>query len=212
MNGKQHLTTGVTCAALDIAIYAKITRDWSDEIAVNAIKSFAEFVIPRGLVNIIPGCMLFMFGLLFPDCDNKRSILGRIIHIPIEHRTWVHTVWFMLPFFLLGLLYRPMLLFVYGYFLHLLFDSPSRQGVCWFNPYGYKHYNKAKIKRGHFIYLYRSEAQAWILCGILIASAAFYSLGAFNILSPFSECVNTIDSTVESIVHNVIATVSRFLH
>lgn len=98
----------------------------------------------------------FILGTLLPDCDNENSMLGKVIHLPFEHRTWTHTFWFLIPF-LVGAFFHP--LFFYagaGYFFHLFFDALSRGGVCWFYPISeYRSYGGgAKVKKKHWCKLY----------------------------------------------------------
>lgn len=76
----------------------------------------------------------YVLGLLIPDCDNEDSIISRIIYLPLGHRTWTHTVWAVLLFFIPGLFYKPLLGLAAGIFVHIFFDSFSKSGVCWLYP------------------------------------------------------------------------------
>lgn len=113
-------------------------------------------VLPMSLYCILAFCLYFIGGL-FPDVDTKTSLLGRLFYIPVEHRTWTHTIY--LPFCLLVLSWfcRPLFYFAFGMLVHLFWDSLSKGGVCFFYPFSQYRYfgsNGAKIKKGHKFYLY----------------------------------------------------------
>lgn len=95
-------------------------------------------------------------GSLFPDIDNRKSLLGRYFKIPGEHRTWTHTFWVCL--LLLPMCFVSSLAFWFwiGYVLHLLVDSVSAAGVCWLYPITkYRVYaSGAKVAQGHHVKLY----------------------------------------------------------
>lgn len=106
-------------------------------------------------------CVLFYFaGTLFPDCDDEKSMLGRLIHIPVKHRTWLHAVWIPVGLFVLGGVTGIVIVnyFALGWLVHLFYDSLSAMGCCLFYPFpGYIEYpSGAKVKKGHRIKLYRN--------------------------------------------------------
>lgn len=81
----------------------------------------------------------FMIGLLLPDIDAETSTLGRYVKFisrAIPHRTITHTIWAVL--LLAGATWyfeSPLLLaLTLGYFLHILQDTFSKQGIAWFYP------------------------------------------------------------------------------
>ncbi len=204
MNGKQHLTAGVTLTVLDVAIYENIIHNWTDERIINCVKTVGDFVLPNHIL-FYPLCFAFLFlGFLLPDCDNRKSFIGRYFHVPVEHRTWMHTLYIILAFLVIGLFFHPFIWLAFGYFQHLVCDSPSRCGVCWLNPYGYKRYNHAKIKKGHYIYLYSSESTAWMLCGVFVAITIMYIIGALG-FTPLATCIDKIDTTIETIIVNILS-------
>lgn len=119
--------------------------------------------------QIAAGCLFYSLGLLLPDCDQPGSTLGKYVHIPVEHRTWTHTLWFMLPFIGLGFLFWPFWALAAGMAVHLFCDSLSKCGVCWLYPISkYKHFGGkgAKIKKGHFVSLYSSGKGETIVCSL----------------------------------------------
>lgn len=126
---------------------------------------------------------LFYLGTLLPDCDTQKSIIGRIIYIPVEHRTWTHAIWFPLIIFICSI-WVPVLFYLgVGYLLHLFWDSLSVGGVCFLYPFSkYKHYGNsgAKIKKGHWLRLYRTgKMSEGIIIGILIVLTIGVSIYTF---------------------------------
>lgn len=132
-------------------------------------------ITATGLLKSGLGCAGYILGCVLPDCDNPNSMVGRYVCLPVEHRTWTHSVWFLLLFFGFGFLFSPLFGIGLGCMVHLLCDSISKCGVCWFYPMSkYRHYgiSGAKIKKGHFLYLYSTEVGEAVICGILWAALA----------------------------------------
>lgn len=127
--------------------------------------------------------VLFYLGTLLPDCDSKKSIIGRIIYIPVEHRTWTHTIWIPLCIFICSIWLPILFYFGAGYLLHLLWDNLSVGGVCFLYPInGYKHYGNtgAKVKQGHWLKLYRTgKVSEGIVVGVLVVTTIFVSIYMF---------------------------------
>lgn len=93
----------------------------------------------RYAINILFLYMSFIFGVLLPDIDSHRSILGRYIQgisRSIPHRTITHTIWMVLLIGCMGFYFKNLyvLAMVLGYTLHILQDTLSKQGICWFYP------------------------------------------------------------------------------
>lgn len=120
-----------------------------------------------------------LFGTLLPDIDKKTSMLGRYVHIPVKHRTWTHTAWALFILFGLGLLSSIFGAMFVGYGLHLLIDSVSWAGICWFYPIQqYRYYpNGAFVAKNHKCKLYHAGEKSelvfmWLIvlicCGIII--------------------------------------------
>lgn len=203
MSGEQHLTSGVTLSVLGVAMYMDIMNTWTDEKTLDVIETVREFIIPSNFI-LIPFCIAgLLLGLLMPDCDNPKSLLGRYFHIPIEHRTWLHTIWFVLILALPGLLFKPFFCVGIGAYLHLLCDAPSKCGICWLFP-NYKRVGYGKVKKGHYIYLYDSEPVAWILCGVILTFTILYILGALGIIGPIRIWITSVDKFVEAIVSFIV--------
>ena len=179
MTGKNHVITNtcsVVCAGSGIGWLHKVATNISNfttkpsflqSVIIgfdNTIQQFLSttFLHTNGTNSILFGILsisAFCIGTLFPDIDNENSMLGKFFHLPIEHRTWTHAIWFPIFFGLLALIEPILWWLVLGYMGHLVWDNASRGGVCFFYPISkYRHFGNsgAKIKNGHFVYLYRT--------------------------------------------------------
>lgn len=164
MVGKNHLIAATSSLITAGSIFAYCDSHISNEKIANVVSSVIPkikdylFDIPKlPIVLIVILSLLFFYvGTLMPDIDNENSMIGRFIHIPVEHRTITHTLWVVIPFVIAGIWFRPLLWFAFGYFVHLFWDSFSACGVCWLYPITkYVSYGSgAKVKKHHFLKLY----------------------------------------------------------
>lgn len=83
--------------------------------------------------------LTFTLGTLLPDIDSEESSIGRyfgLLSRIIPHRTITHTIWIVIMLaaaaWSLQSIYLAAL--TLGYTLHILEDSFSNQGICWFYP------------------------------------------------------------------------------
>ena len=142
--------------------------------AQSVLDSFTVYGdLPKTAVVAL-GAVLFFIGTYLPDIDNPNSRFGKVFHLPVEHRTWTHAIWFPAVMALLSIVFPPLLWLVLGYVLHLFWDSLSRGGVCWFYPIS--RYNKygsgAQVKRKHPVKIYAvGEMSEYILVGVIVAIA-----------------------------------------
>lgn len=119
----------------------------------------------------------FLYGSIMPDADVRGSMASRILYIPmIGHRTWSHSIWPLLLLFGISYKFTYAYPFTIGYFLHLLMDSVSAAGICWFYPVTtYKTYSSgAFVARNHRIKLYYTGKLSenwfvWTITGICVA-------------------------------------------
>lgn len=161
MTGRDHIICGV---AAYVAVWA---------IAPGALEA------PDLVASVVGGAGAVL-GSLLPDADSEDSILGRYVHLPFEHRTWTHAVWFPILITVLagvfgGLLGALLWGTAVGYWMHLAMDSLGRAGVCWLYPLnGYKRYDSgAFIARGHRLKLYRNgEASELVVVGLVLVLVA----------------------------------------
>ena len=132
---------------------------------------FSVFSVWKGLYFLLLYAV-FVIGSLFPDIDSHKSALGRYIYLPVSHRTWTHS--FISVLLLFPLLFAGFIgiFFFLGYVLHLLADSVSAGGICWFYPLvRFREYSSgAKVAPGHRIKLYHTGklSEKWFVFFILL--------------------------------------------
>lgn len=84
-------------------------------------------------------------GSLLPDIDTPYSLLGKynILSHAMKHRGITHTLIGMLIFalFVYVLFGNFVWGFVFGYILHLIFDTITPMGIMWLYPYNKKYYS-----------------------------------------------------------------------
>lgn len=180
MSGESHIGTNISCAVIvtNTLIYAGWTyNNWQ----ANNINKGAQFLLNELIgkhsdMNMILwiglSVLLFILGSLLPDIDSPKSLFCKLSHIylPIEHRTWTHTIWIIIPMIVGSVFFRPLMYLVFGYTLHMFWDSLSVAGCCWFYPFEkYRYYGKAKVKEKHILKLYYSnESSEYVLLGIIV--------------------------------------------
>lgn len=170
MMGKCHVAVNASFAFATFCFTGALVNAPVESLSNGAYR-FLEWFFPErvavyGYSNILfnsyvwCGICFFLFwlGSLLPDIDSEVSTLGKHFHLPLEHRTWTHSIWFLIP---LGVFawYHPFGRWLFaGYFLHLIFDSVSVAGICFFYPFQkYRKYGSgAFVAKNHRIKLYRS--------------------------------------------------------
>lgn len=173
MTGKGHLIAN-TCSLALLTVGVDLAVNHCNNTYVSDFaQNVSEWCVPHvSIAYTALTVLLFYFGTLLPDCDNKNSILGKIMYIPVEHRTITHAIWIPTGLFILSFIYRPIFYLALGYMLHLFWDNLSKCGVCYFWPISkYKHFGNsgAKIKKKHIFYLYRtSSSLEYVLLGTLV--------------------------------------------
>lgn len=120
MDGKTHLVAGVIAGIGIVALENKLG------IGNNLDK-----------VLLVVGCGV---GSLLPDADYPKAPVGRIIPLWIffKHRTYTHSIFFMLFVGVIGLIFHINIWLTAGLLLgilsHLLLDSTTPMGIRWFYP------------------------------------------------------------------------------
>lgn len=191
MLGRTHIVTNTASLAIIsvdcLTISEKAQTPIVKEVADDCIAAFTQYFgidFHMQIAAIVLGFVFFYLGTLLPDIDTEKSLLGRIFHLPIEHRTWTHAVWFPLLFVVIGFWFAPFWWLAFGYVLHLFFDSLSRGGICWLYPFrryiGFD--SGAKVAKGHRIKLYSTgEISEYIVAGIVVFIAVItvvvYAIG-----------------------------------
>ena len=180
MKGVNHIITNLaTALAVDTAIravsyaagssfYDNLSQFMHWQFVVNTDSQLVYTAVAA--LSFLLTLALFVFGSLLPDCDQEKSLMGRIIHIPVQHRTWTHTIWFVALLSVLIIASPCFIWLAYGYTLHIFYDSLSKGGICWFYPIsGYKKWTSgAQVKRNHKIYLYRTGEESETILTTLI--------------------------------------------
>lgn len=195
MLGRSHLlcnvaTVGALASCATVILYKADTNEIAGAIAP-AISAISTWLLAGEEVFSLPtfiSLALMLFGSLLPDIDSRASTLGRFVYLPIDHRTWTHAIYIPVLFCLAGIFWRPLFWLGIGYFLHLFYDNLSVCGICWFYPYpGYVGFDSgARIKRGHWLKLYRtkeaSEKVIIVVVYILFATSLYWGIssGAFG--------------------------------
>lgn len=165
MMGQSHLVASVCGSVLvHTGLQALVQDDYfgkfsfvsnSVDIIYNTLFGFSA----NPMIALGVGSGLMFLGTLMPDMDNPNSMLGRYVHIPVGHRTWLHSIYPILLLMVAAYFFTPLWWMVWGYFLHLFWDSPSIMGIAWIRPVtGYRTYpSGAKVKKNHWIKLYRAN-------------------------------------------------------
>lgn len=170
----------VICSAAALALIAGSAAVSYDVVPVVG-DTINNYVSVPSIFLCIP---LYFLGTLIPDLDSPSSVLGRYSPIKLPHRTILHSLWIPI---LLSVFFHDnvyVMWFVAGYLVHVLLDSISVMGVCFFWPYpGYRSYGSgAKIKKHHVVKLYHANTREEtvvaisfiVLClGILLAAVLF---------------------------------------
>lgn len=118
MTGRSHLIVGACAFAL----------------------AYASMPAVSGSGSLVMMGAATLFGSLLPDIDSPDSMLGRYVHIPVEHRTVTHAIWIPLILFGLSILWWGSFWgFVafglsLGWFSHIAVDGVSTAGVAYLWP------------------------------------------------------------------------------
>lgn len=144
---------------------------------------------PVAILFTMLAVLLFWFGTLLPDIDTETSLISRLFQKcrlniisnklnTLEHHVVTHLIWFALFVLIISVLLKcPVLGYLaFGYFSHLLLDSFGRMGVCWFVPDYIKYDSGARVKRGHFLKLYRTDGISEYICVALICAGTVFLL------------------------------------
>lgn len=98
----------------------------------------------------IPNIIGLILGSLLPDIDTPHSILGRynIFSYFMSHRGITHTLLGLaiFSFLVYGIFPNTAKGFIFGYYLHLLMDFLTPQGIMWLYPFNKKYFSVWKRK------------------------------------------------------------------
>ena len=180
MTGKSHLITAASTAVIADTGFKLISDFIKKQDLFTACRNYvtcgiAEDISFEGVVMLFICAFLFFIGSVLPDIDSEKSAFGKYARLPVKHRTFTHSVFFITPFLILGIfLWRPLLWLSFGMISHLFCDSFSKAGVCWFWPLsGYKNYDSgAFVKKGYHLKLYGTgewSEYLWVAVSVVIA-------------------------------------------
>jgi len=118
--------------------------------------------------------IIFILASLLPDIDHPSSKIGRrfkFLNLLFTHRGFFHSLFALLIFTILLYFINFLLAIAFftGYFLHLLLDSFTRQGIFLFYPFSTKR-SKGNIKVGSFL----ENIVFFIVVFIIIVLLIFY--------------------------------------
>ena len=151
MIARNHIITGAdSVVCLGAAVY---TFAYNVDLGIFSAACGQLIESLAGINSLYKLCAipLYIFGLLLPDCDRKTSVIGRFFYLPVKHRTWTHSVWFVLPWVIAGAWFMPLWSTAFAIMVHDFWDSLSNGGVCFFYPFTkYRDLpNGAHFKPGH---------------------------------------------------------------
>ena len=180
MKGKSHIVTNIATAVFLNEAVKAIQPIYTSKV-YNHIKGFIEWrpsietaaSIGTTLISAASFLLcasLFVIGSLLPDIDQEKSTIGKIIHIPVRHRTWTHTIWVVLVLAAFSAVLPCIFWLTFGYVLHIFYDSLSKGGICWFYPLSqYKTWTSgAQVKKNHKFYLYRTGETSELITTMLV--------------------------------------------
>ena len=117
--------------------------------------------------NTMIAITVYMLASLAPDIDNEKSVISQLLHcfLPVVHRGITHSVWPLAGIGILGLTLSDGYVWyaAAGYLVHLLVDSMSQAGICWFYPFqAHKVTAWGCVVVDHSIYLYSTGNGEWV--------------------------------------------------
>lgn len=141
--------------------------------------------VPYGGVAAV---LAFLFGTLLPDCDQRKSALGKWLYLPGGHRTWTHSIWLIAGLFALSVPARSFLLLctciswiALGAFGHLFWDALSCRGIYWFWPIGR---GRKRGRRHLWIYHSGKTSETVTVVCLVLATIALLVLHRYGALLP----------------------------
>lgn len=172
MRGKSHIAANVSSVVIlasTTTILSEVYTGVGSEPIRKGIDVTTQWFQNTGSLNpyLFAGlsCLFFLLGTLLPDIDYPYSTLGRIIYIPVKHRTWTHTIWFVILFSVFSIWFRPLIWLAVGFFLHLFWDNFSYSGVCFIYPI-------IKKRKHHPIKLYETSGPSEFIVLVIVIMIA----------------------------------------
>ncbi|MBO5435439.1 metal-dependent hydrolase [bacterium] len=173
MRGKSHIAMGVTSGIIVADTMHWLIKSTPPDWLFTATMAVKNFLIPSDGLPIyffLPiAIILYLLGCVLPDIDHQYSMIGKIIHIPVAHRTWTHALWWPILCWVIGIWYRPVFWLGLGIFVHDFWDFFSASGIHWFYP--------IKQKGKHVLKLYHtSKMSEFVVVGVSVGITIIYTL------------------------------------
>ncbi len=145
MRGTNHSIMGLTTLGYGaITGYLFLTDDNISRQVKDCTVAVRDFLFDNGNLSVYVFYplifILYMLGCLLPDIDYPYSRIGRIIYLPIKHRTWTHAIYVPAVLLIIGIYVRCVFWLGLGYLVHLICDSFSASGISWFYPHKNRHH------------------------------------------------------------------------
>lgn len=134
MIARDHIITGTASAVFLCSAVYTVAYNVDLGLISKACSAAISYLSEVSSLYKLCAVPLYIFGLILPDCDMRASVVGRFFHIPVKHRTWTHSVWFVLPWLVLSYWFPPLVALAFGICLHDWWDGLSNGGVCFFYP------------------------------------------------------------------------------
>ena len=172
MQGKNHVATNTAILLATISFSSSLPVI-TERLMPN------EPTIITGITYSVIGYFCFVFGSLLPDIDTPHSTLGEYLYIPVQHRTWTHSIWFILLFVWLGTKNRFFAWMAIGVILHILIDVFSYSGLNIFYPISFR---RSKAADGHIFRFYKVGGSTEYIFMTFIFCISIYLIGRYGIL------------------------------
>lgn len=203
MKGSNHIITATTYfvpISVGISALVPIIKPFSFQSAY-----YLSTIQTNGLLGTACLLCLYLFGTLLVDIDSEHSIVGKRIHLPVCHRGITHSVYPLIIFLFLSVLFYLLSRFwseyslffakgffylMLGYFFHLLMDEFSEMSIKWFNMEchnGKFRHSKRKLK----LTLYTSRIP-WSETVFLLGVVLFGAYLNYVMLVPFIKKVLSV--------------------
>ncbi len=167
MNGRGHLFSGTVLAADALAVSGIAAVSGKPGFLAGALPEAKAVFIPAGdgaafVLSCAACAALYYFGVLLPDIDRPNATVTKLthFHLPLCHRGFTHSLWFVFVFLALGMfLWFPLRYVGIGMLAHDLADWGSTAGWVPFYPLGrWRKYQDCVMARGHWVSFYSSQA------------------------------------------------------
>ena len=125
MTGKSHVIMNIASAvAIADTWFLASHYEKSPEWLVTISDKAADLILKQDMMPmwLFLGISVFLYllGALLPDMDLDTSAIGRIIYLPVGHRTWTHALYLPIIFGVVGVLwFKPLQWPAIGYFIPL---------------------------------------------------------------------------------------------